>query len=132
VRDFLHNGSSIGTSSLSQLGFSALLAPLATISLRSAVASLNWLCYDGGAINYPGPRSMQGGRRRFHSVTGSVGYVLLSRVPRVHVQDRSGLVSLAFYDVDPFLQALFPGLTSKRDVESEKNSRWSPLIFPRL
>lgn len=130
--DFLHIAWGTGTSLLSQLAFSALLAPIATISLRPAVASLNWLCYDGGAINYLGPGSMHGGRWRFHSVTGSVGYVLLSSISRAPVQDRSGLASLVSYDVDPFLQALFPGLTSEWDVESEKNSRWSPLILPRL
>jgi hypothetical protein len=129
---FLHTACGTDTSLLSQLTFSALSAPLATISLRPSVASLNWLWYDGWTVNYLGPGSMQGGRRRFHSVTGSVGYILFSRVPRVHVQDCSGLVSLVSYDVDPFLQALLPGLTSKRDVESEKNSRWSPLILPRL
>src|SRR5207248_908732 len=40
--------------------------------LRPAVASLNWLWYDGGAVNFLG----QGGRRRLHSVAGSVGDVL--------------------------------------------------------
>ena len=36
------------------------------------------------------------------------------------------LHSLVSYEVDPFLHAPFRGAKSKRDVESEKNSRWPP------
>lgn len=85
-----------------------------------------------GQLTISGREACREAPLRFHSMTRLVGYVLLSRVPCVHVQDCSGLKSLVSYDVDPFLQAPFSGLTSKRDVESKKNSRWSPLILPRL